>query len=96
VNPVHHDEGVVILCAGGCDLVAALPAPSVSAAVDAWLAALPPPSLEDALEAFASNSAGALLQAQSPQELVQVAPLAEALISYLQLISTRPAGDEVT
>lgn len=96
VSPVHHDDGVVLQCADGCSLVVAQPAPSVLLAVDAWLAALPHPPLEDALEAFVYNSAGALMQAQTPQELVQLAPLAETLISYLQLLSTRPAGDEVT
>lgn len=94
VEPVQDDAGVFLRCVDGCPLVTASPAPSLQAAVDAWLGAIPTPSIEDAIEEYACNSAGALAYAQTPQELVALAPLAQALISFLRFKSHRPDGDD--
>jgi hypothetical protein len=91
---MQDDAGVFLQCAGGCELVRADPAPSIQAAIQEWMAAIPPPSILHALEAYAYNSAGALAQAQTPPELVALAPLAQVLISFLQFQSQRPPGDD--
>jgi hypothetical protein len=96
VVPLQDDAGVFLQCAEDCGLVDAAPGPSVEAAIAAWQAALPPPTVEVALETYILHSASALVYAQTPQELVQLAPLAQVLISYLQLPSTPPPGDDPT
>ncbi|KKN87373.1 hypothetical protein LCGC14_0258280 [marine sediment metagenome] len=94
VEPVQDDLGVFLRCRARCPLVSATPAPNVMAAIEEWQAALPIPSIETALEAYAYNSASALAYAQTPPELVALAPLAQVLISFLQFQSHRPAGDD--
>lgn len=92
VEPVQDDAGVFVRCSEGCQAVTAGPAPSVRGAVVEWLAALPAPSPADALEGYIQASSAALVHAQTPQELIALAPVARVLVAYLQSISHRPAG----
>lgn len=92
VEPVQDDAGVFLRCADGCPAVTAPPAPSVQAAAEEWLAALPVPSPAEALDFYIHSSTAALAHAQTPQELIALAPVAQVLISFLQIQSHRPAG----
>ncbi|MCP4573304.1 MAG: hypothetical protein GY838_13195 [bacterium] len=93
VEPVQDDAGVFLRCTEGCSAVTAPAAPSVKAAIDEWFASVPVPSPGEALDIYIHSSAAALATAQSTQSLIVLAPVAQVLISFLQLQSNRPAGD---
>jgi hypothetical protein len=93
VMPVQDDSGVFLRCSKDCHAVTAAAAPSIQAAIEEWLVALPQASPGEALEAYIHTAAAALSHAQNPQELIALAPVAQVLISFLQLQSHRPAKD---
>lgn len=93
IEPRQDDAGVYLACAAGCGLVAAAPAPNVQAAIEEWFAAVPPPSVAEALETYVQLAARTLVHAETSQELVHLAPLAEVLISYQRLQSARPVDE---